>query len=300
MFVHAAQRVDRIPVLWRTFRSCTRRLIFQVAPRELPSCVALCGSFSNRTCECAAHRFGRTLAHMNIAYFADSTSDLLFMHADMWVNVRAVSKAAAHPSGASIALTPLNGLRMRGEPVRDTCIPLEAMRTTCHGHQGNVTCMGHTWHCALYAPHRFRDDACFRLPASHTRAVVFHRGVMCAGWSASHLTCPRAAARAGIAACCIGWSDLLYLPVHAQAAFRSLSSFFVQVFHEVALPTILHHLEQTQPQLIGLDRHTLSSTTKPAAQALVWRRLPCDGPTRAASNADSPSLPRTLSRCPLL
>jgi hypothetical protein len=155
----------------------------------------------------------------------------------MWVNLRGLRDALDERSidGMRPALSALNGLRMRGEPVQDSCIPIGEMGT-CYGSNGNITCAGRTWHW----------------------------------WSDSSARCARAASLVGIEACCYGWSDLLFLPSHAHAEFRALAEPFRDVFHEVAIPTILHHMHSTESQRSG-------TIATPASLPLPWLRLPCHG-----------------------
>jgi len=63
-------------------------------------------------------------------------------------------------------------------------------------------------------------------------------------WDNSQAACASAIRTSGVAfnQCCFGWSDLVYLPASTHKRFRSMAWAFQGVFHEVALPTILHAL----------------------------------------------------------
>jgi hypothetical protein len=49
---------------------------------------------------------------------------------------------------------------------------------------------------------------------------------------------------------CTGWSDIYYLPRHLWADFIFLSAFFAafDAFHEIAIPTMLHIIDQSRRQ----------------------------------------------------
>ena len=88
------------------------------------------------------------------------------------------------------------------------------------------------------------------------------------GWySSSKMRCMRAVEGMGAEDCCFGWSDFVYVPSVVLPSFSKLLSEgpFRQVFHEVAVPTVLALL---------VRRRMLSSSFT----AVRWRTLPrCQG-----------------------
>ena len=217
LLLFAATRVDRIswlvPLLQKMYlNECTARVSqiesmhILVHSKSLAECLSLCQTV---LCRCAVAVRPET-QHVGIAQLLDGTSDVIFAHADMWLNISAIvgllTRENAHSSKTAM---PFSGLMMRGMPVESACVPLTTM-SKCHGRSGNVTCGDRTWHW----------------------------------WMGSQTSCPEAAQRSGLSACCYGWADLLYLPWRAHAAFRALSDVFREVFHEVAIPTMLHGMQQ--------------------------------------------------------
>ena len=85
-----------------------------------------------------------------------------------------------------------------------------------------------------------------------------------------------AAARPRVAECCVGWADLLYLPRAVHAPFRALAATFRNVFHEVALPTILNalHARGEARWVPGLEcAGSCCADIRPLRRALL--RTPC-------------------------
>ena len=67
-------------------------------------------------------------------------------------------------------------------------------------------------------------------------------------WDDAWPKCQIAALASNMTHCCCGWSDLLYLPAAMVMPFCKSAALFRDVWHEVAIPTILHALigrEQT-------------------------------------------------------
>lgn len=64
-------------------------------------------------------------------------------------------------------------------------------------------------------------------------------------WWGAKEKCRRALARTGITECCYAWADLVYLPRQVHRTFREAVDAFADVFHEVAIPTILRALDRS-------------------------------------------------------
>ena len=179
-----------------------------------------------------------------MAEHATGTHDLLFAHLDMWVNMRALLASPWFAHGTHM-VTPHRGL---GFFRRAACIPLQKMRecteinATCGFRRHNCTmvkCAGTVW------PWFGRSDRTCVAKADHinSRAAAC-RARECKPHStnATDLECcaPR------VHECCVGWSDLVFLPSRAHTAFRALSaafsgrSHFAALFAEVAIPTMLN------------------------------------------------------------
>ena len=87
---------NRIPTLLHTIGyACTlttlnMRMVALVRPSEMHNCRQLCGT----ECDCAPGEHHREFGQRNIAAHATGHHDLLFAHADMWVNLRAWARGA--------------------------------------------------------------------------------------------------------------------------------------------------------------------------------------------------------------
>ena len=205
------------PLLRLLYSNCTgqQRLVILMPRPMLASCKAHCQHASDG-CECVGLRWVPELAHRSIASFTDGSSDLLYMHSDFWVNVRGLLRGGwlgANSVLPDASTSDWPRTRARGLPpmAPQDCLPLEAM-AQCTGRNGNITCGGNrTW----------------------------------AWWSGSHHLCHQAALSVGASHCCYGWSDMLYLPAAAHTAYKAMAEgAFANVFHEVAIPTIMRRLHQ--------------------------------------------------------
>ena len=77
------------------------RMVALVRPSEMEVCKELCGS----ECDCAPGEHHREYGQRNIAAHAHGKHDILFAHADMWINLHAVSKLVE--SHGNSTMTPL-------------------------------------------------------------------------------------------------------------------------------------------------------------------------------------------------
>ena len=263
LLVHAMKRTERIPLVLRAY-GCAPDifavvvLVYRSGLKPCREAVAASRSSPGRACRrcsCFVARSEPEYMHLNIAALADGTADLLFTHMDGFVNASMLPLLRRHNETA----TPAGGLSLHGQPVEPACISLDSL-AHCSGDakSANVTCGGRTW----------------------------------AWWSHSHIHCLAASSALGIKECCYGWSDLVYLPAHTQAAFRRLaagasglvatariartpavtleqagslaalqpaSTDMRAVFHEVAIPTILNAMRL------------------PRWGGMPWRRVRCLG-----------------------
>lgn len=243
----------RIPLLLHLHRCAPPQvnITFLVQNADLAQCAEYCHpSNTLRTCNCLgthgaatrrAHPLHRT-THRTLAKFATGKSHLLYVHGDMWVNIATFMRQQFYQSGR-IALTPSNraadgflsdvarpAAKSRypsedGDPIPNSgpdCVPLELMQ--------NCSAVPH-W-CGPQRNHYCPRQRCGQ-----------HAWLW---WQRSHESCPAAASnrlvRGRVRACCIGWSDLIFLPASMHRTFRVLAGVFAGVFHEVALPTILNAL----------------------------------------------------------
>ena len=227
---------EYLPLVLPAFACVDVSVVFQFdSVREHARCTNLCGAETSGGgglgCTCVMHLdVVKEMQHVAIARHATGESDLLYAHADMWVNLPRIM-ALLHPERA---FTPRRGLQHRpggGQPMCvdvariGECTPVQQPQGNAHQSPG----------CALECG---RDRW--------------------AWWSNSLHKCRLAAGTHGFRWCCYAWSDLLFLPAAAQPAFRRLaSSAFASVFHEVAIPTILQEL-------------TRRATTSGASSGVRW------------------------------
>lgn len=257
LILNAMQRAQRISLLLAAY-GCTSslKLTLIVYKRDHEKCVTAvaaataegaCGS----GCACAVSVTEPTHMHQNIAQYATGERDLLYTHMDMFVNVSMINFMRRQ----NATISPAHGLQMGSERVESWCMPRQHLQN-CTGAQqpgSPRTCNGRTWWW----------------------------------WSQADVTCRVAARALNLDVCCYGWADFVWLPAHAHRTFRRLATGgssleplatnarlghrllrgaarynrddFREVMHEVAIPTILHHM-QAEPW--GRVR---------------WRRLDCEG-----------------------
>lgn len=92
------------------------RMVALVHPDEMDNCARLCRA----ACSCAKGEH-RSLAHRSIVKFARGEEDILFAHADMWINLHAWGEVARRYGHHS--LSPLDGLLGTDyTPTRSLCI----------------------------------------------------------------------------------------------------------------------------------------------------------------------------------
>ena len=198
---------------------------FSVLKSEMLACATVC---AHRSCSCVeAHgrptdrnnpRSVAFVQQINIASACTGEHDLLFLHGDAWVNIQMLLAQQWYIDGR-IAVTARQGALGPGIPSsqnRPICIATSALgdcvpQRRTHGMPGPV--------CLL-------DCAGQRWP-----------------WLQNSLhTCRLATRQVNLQECCYSWVDFLFLPRRAHARFAELANVFREVFHEVAIPTILNAL----------------------------------------------------------
>ena len=160
---------ERVPVLLHTLQyGCVleplgMRLVALVRASERQRCDAFCGSVKKGLCECAAAEHDLTRSHRHAARFANGKEHLLYLHADMWVNLPALAaEVRAHPRST---LIPFRG--MQGTDYK----PVSAK---CHGPSSLNTSTEWWWH----------DDSrqrCAAALAAHGEAIGTDE--CCYGWA---------------------------------------------------------------------------------------------------------------------
>ena len=224
-------------------------------------------------CSCAASVSEPSGMHRNIAAHATGTThDLLYTHIDMYLNLSQIRNLQR----LNATVSPSNGLWMGRRSVEPACVRATAL-PDCIGApntDNNRTCEGRTWWW----------------------------------WNRADLACFHAAKALRIGRCCYGWADLLWLPRHAQLPFARLAvggreliatrkdargrlldldlvdrfsrSDLREVFHEVAIPTIMNALQSAR------------------WGGVRWHQARCDG---SCCSAFTPALfARAAERRPLL
>ena len=207
---------------------------FQVSPVEMKNCSIACRN-STIHCRCVKAQVWPQLQHFNLAQHATGNRDLLFAHGDMWLNWPWL-RASRWLSDGSMSITPRRGLDVIKVAPNAQTVNVE----TAPRHTGAV-CLPITM-----------ASQCERINA--TRCGFARRNcslIRCGDtvWGydfGSFHSFPIAVHKENLTEWCIGWSDLIFLPRRAQARFRDLArGAFREVFHEVAIPTILNALSTT-------------------------------------------------------
>lgn len=199
---------ERIPLALSAF-SCVHgvRLCIQVESHQQ---MQLCKERCADRCICVQHRANVRFQHVAIKDLSEDGSDLLYAHIDAWLHLPRLLQSPWYASG-DIAVSPSLGVGITRTP---TCIEVAAIG-------------------------RCRPVNSTRGP---TRCVLQCEHNNWTWWHNSLPQCRIAATQRDLAWCCYSWADILFLPASALRAFRSLASSFAKVFHEVAIPTILHAL----------------------------------------------------------
>ena len=276
MVLHIAKHVKRIPALLQAYAPCLPRgldLAFQVKQLEVGNCSAYCSHHGALwPCRCIVERTWPQMQHKNLYHLARGRRHLLFVHGDMWLNMRALLRSAwlydarhivtanqgvagmlQAPQGNENSVVNAPEATIR-EPV---CLPIAEL-LTC----SPISVTG----CGL------RNITCTRLRCSGTVWNWFFD---------SHLACARAARLHNVSECCVAWSDVLFLPRHVHGAFRTMAKAFWEVFHEVAIPTILNAIARRVPpptvrgsrgssdrKGVGVGGSTFKATDAPANQSM--------------------------------
>jgi hypothetical protein len=209
--VWIAQHANRLPVILRAY-GCSPglQLIILVGSDEQIGCLSLLRAarphgacVRPQACQCQVAKWSAQQQLANVAPFADGLSDMVFTHADLWFNLSLLNSWRRLRNHSA---SPRGGLGM----VEPYCHPLRDMMTCQTVGDGNTTCAGRQWHW----------------------------------WSNSAPQCLQLASLANLTSCCYAWSDWFFVPKTAHAALRSLANSFKFrfLFHEVAVPTVLHAL----------------------------------------------------------
>ena len=245
--LHTAKLSERIPIVLRAF-SCAPAsvdVIFQVKKTEMERCRQLTIKGGSPIRRCVAEQSWPQMQHANLVQHLSGRHDLVFAHADMWVQLSALSKRVGLGRGSQgmlrTAFTPKQGIstgqpkmgvghgpRLEAGPVclqTPALLNCSVLNVTCGQAFRNQTCMLHS--CHGYDPGD-RSSA---------------RQHLWPWWMNSLATSYAAARKLGVREVCYGWVDLLFLPAAAHAAFRRLAREFGDTFHEVAIPTILNQLQ---------------------------------------------------------
>lgn len=195
--------VERLPTILSAYRCHHDRvaLVLLTSPSELMECERACSS--TLSCACITRRHPVTLQHRNIIPFLKGKTDLLYFHADMWIDGgRMLREISANRHAAFMPAAGLQNPASGGAILKNGCVPLEQLGD----------------HSAWVWPNRSKLTC---------RAAVASAGLM---------------GRRLPAQCCYGFSDLLFLPARLQHPFAQVASDFEDVVHEVAIPTVIHAL----------------------------------------------------------
>jgi len=108
----------------------------------------------------------------------------------------------------------------------------------------------------------------------------------------------------GPVAACVGWSDLYHVPTEGLRPFVELASLFQRhaVFHEVAVPTILHllassHGEEVLETCVGCCCCDVNMTANPEPDAANITRASATGEDRNTSRAPHGAWPAPSTHC---
>ena len=247
LFVHVAH-VERLPKLhahYAASSSIVSRATYMITVSAQRTCNSFCSSQPHPlSCNCFVPNatmwwldgqpFDRGwapgphhLAHVNLCSAAvGGLDDVLFIHADMWVQLERLPLQAAAillPSASSGA----SGLEAWFPPAFD-----------------------HPRGCPVPA-HANRRRTYQRVPSEvHggcvPLAMVAHECSWHWMWDA-RVECTAAAAATNASVCCFGWADILYVPRALVAPFGRALGGFAGVHHEVAVATVLRLLATRDP-----------------------------------------------------
>lgn len=96
------------------------RMVVMVQQGELAGCLPLCGD----ACTCVEAGHHREFMQRNLAAHATGSEDLLFTHADCWLNLNRLTTIIDRGS-ANYTMTPARGLHGTSyRPIRSECFPV--------------------------------------------------------------------------------------------------------------------------------------------------------------------------------
>lgn len=96
------------------------RMVVMVQPGELAGCVPLCAG----ACTCVEARHHREVMQRNLAAHVTGREDLLFAHADCWLNLDRLT-ALIDGGAANYTMTPARGLHGTSyHPIQSRCFPV--------------------------------------------------------------------------------------------------------------------------------------------------------------------------------
>ena len=190
------------------------RLVVMVQAGEFAGCQRICRPGGRRYCRCYQTPHDRAYNQRNVAEFALGREHILYAHSDVFLNLPMWSRLIL--AKANDTMLPNAGLHgTTYTPIPSACVPAtEAAlnRST-------------RWFWHLDARPKCRLAANGMKPAE-------------LGGADGHARWMRAPV------CCYGWSDVAFVPMRAQAAFRrAVRNSFWDVQCEVAFPTVFRALQ---------------------------------------------------------
>ena len=238
-------RAERIPVILPIFADACRqqrrrKLILMVRGtwRELEQCHRHCGDVFNATiahighvhapaskCTCVANLAAHDRQHTTLYKLATGEADLLFVHMDMYVNMRLLESLPWFANGTASA-TPASG------------IPWDMNR--------DVNFTSHKTVCidAAMVPHCVPVNVTCGYGAGHSCCMMDCGGVIWQWWSNSLHYCHVGAKEGGFRQCCFGWSDFVFVPRQKHTLLRRILTHLWGAMHDVSIPTALNALKQ--------------------------------------------------------
>lgn len=181
------------------------KMIVLVQQNESEKCQMWC----SHHCKCEDAEFDRAMAHNSIAKYATGERNILYTHADMWINLNKW-KRLMHTNTSYHMMTPKMGL------LGSNYYPLTQYHPRCY--TSNVIQASREWFWHLNS-----KQICVDL---------------------SHSLQQRLFAKVALD-CCYGWADLVYIPRRAHSAFKIGAHVFRNLQIEVAIPTILNAIQTT-------------------------------------------------------
>jgi hypothetical protein len=220
--------------------------LVQPGGKEVEKCQELCGTY----CKCEEAQHHRSMAHNTIAKYATGDHNLLYFHADMWINVKKWFLA----SKKHAMMSPKMGLQ--GSNYRN----LMSYHPRCIDHRDLDSSKEWNW---------WMDSKNLCRNASKTLSNVLR-------YHSDHK-------------CCYGWVDVVFVPARVHSEFREAANILHNIQVEVAIGTIFHAIEQStntpwkHVQCKGgslikvswntINRHTLCAHKVPIHEPLIKKNI---------------------------